>query len=734
MIHFWRKGMRKTILASLPVALFVVSAVLAVVPQKWTFRSYDDFLRGKFDGVSVSSDGVLTLSPREDKIDGPTDDFYLSFLMTPEGVAYLGTGHEGKIYKITKEGKSELYFQTSEMDVTCLAMDNKGILYAGTSPNGKIYKITSQGKSTEFFNPNEKYIWSLLFEEERHLLAAVGENGGIYEINPQGEGRLVFKAQDNHILCLKFDKNKDIIAGSGGNGIVYRIAKTGKAMAVFESPYEEVRSLAFDLDGHIYAAAGGTTTRGKKDDLAPPSLGRDADVAVSVVAAQTLQAAQAPAKTVGAIAPSSKEPGALYKIAPDGVVKRLWASSEEMIYSLFWNESEKKVYFGTGPKGRVYAMDKDEKATLVLQKNSEQIYELVPIGVRTYLLSGNPSQLSVIYPEQRLSGEYVGPVLDAKVIASWGKMTWDAELPQGAILQFQTRSGNSYEPGPTWSDWSPPYQKKDGEPVLSPKARYLQFKVLLKAQSGKMSPVLSRVGVFYLQANVPPTITRLEVLAPNEVYLKLPEQEESILGLEKRNPDTAAKKDDGLKFALSKKTERKGYQTIQWDAEDENGDSLVYMLSLKQEGEKDWRAIEEGWTENLLTFNTLNFPDGVYFVKVTASDLPSNPPGLEKKTEKISPALIIDNSAPGLKNVQTLREGNQLSVSFQAEDALSPIKEVKYLIRPDEWHIVFPEDGICDSNKESFKFKAALDVASDKMITIIVKDACRNTATIKQTF
>jgi hypothetical protein len=59
---------------------------------------------------------------------------------------------------------------------------------------------------------------------------------------------------------------------------------------------------------------------------------------------------------------------------------------------------------------------------------------------------------------------------------------------------------------------------------------------------------------------------------------------------------------------------------------------------------------------------------------------------------------------------------------------------VKYLIRPDEWHIVFPEDGICDSNKESFKFKAALDVASDKMITIIVKDACGNTATIKQTF
>ena len=197
---FWRKGMRKISLASLVLLFILASAASAVVPQKWVFRGYDDFLRGKFDGVSVSSDGVLTLSPREDILAGPAEDFYLSFLMTPEGVAFVGTGHEGKIYRITKEGKAELFFQASEMDVTCLAMDKKGILYAGTSPNGKIYKIASQGKGVEFFNPTEKYIWGLLFEEEGNVLAAVGESGGIYEINPQGEGRLIFKTQENHVL------------------------------------------------------------------------------------------------------------------------------------------------------------------------------------------------------------------------------------------------------------------------------------------------------------------------------------------------------------------------------------------------------------------------------------------------------------------------------------------------------------------------------------------------------
>lgn len=732
--------MSKKTVATLALALLAVTAALAVVPQKWTFRVFDDFLRGKFDGVSLASDGRLTLSPREEGIDGPTEDFYLSVLMTPEGIAYLGTGHGGRIYRISKDGKSELYAQTSEMDVTSLAMDKKGVLYAGTSPNGKIYKITAQSKSADFFDPSEKYIWDLHFLEDGNLLAAVGESGGIYEVNPQGEGRMTFKAQENHILCLKLDKTGDIIAGSGGNGLVYRIAKGGKAAVIFESPYEEVRSLAFDLDGNIYAAAGGTTSRGKKEDLLVPAAGRDAEVMISISATaaapatQAVQAARAPGKPAPAVASSLKEPGALYRIAPNGVATRLWSSSDEMIYSLFWNEPEKRIYFGTGPKGRLVALDKDEKATLVLQKNSEQIFDLLPVGVRTYLLSNNPVQLSVIYPEQRLSGEYISPVLDARILSTWGKMSWDVDLPEGALVQFQTRSGNSYEPGPSWSDWSPPYQKREGEQILSPKARYLQFRALFKAISGKQSPVLSKAVLFYLQTNVAPVFSRLEALTPNEVFLKMPDQEEIIQGLEKRAPDAAAKKDDGLRFAMPKKVERKGYQAIQWDADDENGDSLLYTISLRQEGEKDWRVLEDGWAETLFTLATTNFPDGVYFLKVTASDLPSNPPALEKTAEKISQALVIDNSPPQVKNVLAVRDGTQLNVSFLAEDAFSPIKDVRYLVRPDDWRVVFPEDGICDSKQESFKFKIALAGTSDKMITILVKDAAGNTATIKQAF
>ena len=735
--------MKKSILLMAGFLFSWAASAEAVVPQKWTVRSYEDFLRGKFDGVSVSADGVLTLSPREEKIEGPSEEFYLSFLVAPDGLAYLGTGHGGKIFRITKEGKAELYFQTSEMDVTALAVDKKGVLYAGTSPNGKIYKIVGQGKEVAFFNPGEKYIWNLLFRDDGSLLVAVGESGGIYEVNPQGEGKLVFKAEENHILCLRMDRAGDIIAGSGGNGLVYRVNKAGRGTVVFESPFEEVRSLAIDGEGNIYAAAGGTASKGKKDELPLAVPSRDTDVAVTVsavaVAPQTQvtttgQAAALSSRPLGISGAGQKEPSALFKIAPDGMSKKLWSSSEELIHCIFWNEAEKRAYFGTGAKGRMYSVDKDEKTALVLQKTSEQIYELLAVDSKIYLLANNPSQLSILYPEQRLSGQYLSLVMDAKVLASWGKINWEAELPTGATLQFQTRSGNSFEPNQTWSDWSPPYQKKDGEQILSPKARYLQFKVLFKALSGKMTPTLAKAALYYLQTNVAPAFSRLELLGPNEVYLKPPEQEEIISGLERKNLDATAKKDEPKFVIPPKKVERKGYQTVTWDATDENDDAISYSIFLKQDGEKAWRLLDEKWPETLYTFQTQNFPDGLYFIRVVASDLPSNPPDLEKQAEKTSQPLIIDNSAPILKNFQAVKDKNQLAITFQAEDGFSAIKEVRYLVRPDDWRIVFPEDGLCDSKQESFKFKVNLAPNSDNLMTVIVKDGSGNIGVFRQIF
>jgi len=727
--------MRKHTLPAVLGLLVLASVLSAVVPQKWELRTRDDYLRGKFDGVSVSYDGTLALAPKEEKIAAPQEEFYLSVLATPEGVTFLGTGHGGKVYRIDKDGKAELWFQAAEMDVTTLARDRKGTLYAATSPNGKVYKISDKGKGEEFFNPAEKYIWDLLFLDSGELWAAVGESGGIYRISPLGEGRMFFKAAENHILCLERTARGDVVAGSGGNGLLYRITAEGRASVLFETPYEEVRSLALDGEGQIYAAASGTPTRARKDETPDEPVRIDSGVVLTVSASGT---AGAPARA-GQPAPApvpglaSKDGGALYRVSGDGLAKRLWSSEDEMIYSLLWREGEKKVLFGTGGKGRIYSVDRDERIALLLQQSSEQVYQLTPLDSKIYVLSNNPCYFGLLLTEQRFAGEYTGPVLDARTQASWGRVVWDAAVAAGASVQLQSRSGNTSEPNATWTDWSPFYVKPE-EQVLSPKSRFLQVKILLRTQTGKASPVFNKLTVFYLQSNIAPAVTRLEPLKPNEVYLKLPEQDDSILGVERNLAEETGKKDE-LRIGMpARKAERKGFQTVVWDAGDENGDTLSYALAIRKDGEAEWRALENAWTESIYAFDTLAFPDGTYFLRLTASDSPSNPLGLELKTDKTSPPLVIDNSLPVVTGFTAVRNGTSLDIAFRAEDSYSYIEEAKVLVRPGEWRVVFPVDGIADSRSESFKVSLKLPAGAENQVTVRVRDSYGNVGVARQNF
>jgi sugar lactone lactonase YvrE len=724
--------MKRSAICVLVVFLLIVQGLWGVNPQKWDIYQFSDLLKGKFDGISVSYDGRLSLSPEEEKIEGPSDEFNLSFLITSDGTAYIGTGHQGNIYRRSKDGKIELYYRVPEVDIYCLAMDSQGNLYAGTSPNGKIYKVTGKGEGETFFNPSEKYIWDLLFIDDGILLAAVGESGGIYEIGKQGEGRLMLNAEENHILCLNQDRSGNVYAGSGGAGHLYKITPRKKASILFESAYEEIKSITLDNGGNIYAAACGNIIRPEKEavpSISTPAQAADASVTVTVTPTSSTTAAQT------LTASGEKQPSALYKINPNGIAKKLWQSQEELIYSLYWKAAERKLYFGTGDKGRIYSVDWDNKISLLLQKNSEQVYLLAPSESNIFVLSNNPSEISILSPEQRLSGEYLSCVYDAKMLSSWGRMNWETSLPEGTILQCQTRSGNSSEPNQTWSDWSPPYSNRDGEQILNPRARYIQFKIIFKTQSGSSSPSVQRITMFYSQANVPPVINKLELLPSNEVFIKPPDTEDKVMGAAVSSSEMAQKlKKDTTSFMVAKKVNKKGFQTVTWDSADENGDSLLYSIFIKNENETRWHILQNKWVEKVFAFDTLSFPDGLYRIKISASDLPSNPIGKELNSEKISRLLTIDNSLPVIRNFSSKKERDKLVVTFSAEDVFSYIKGVKFLIRPDEWRSLVPEDGICDSKREVFNVSIPLTASSDNLITVKVIDSRDNVVVFRQTF
>ena len=96
--------MKKNLVSGIVMAFLLSLSLEAVVPKNWTARSKDDFLKGKFNGVSLSFDGALSLAPKEDKIAGPAEEFYLSLLPLPDGSVFLGTGHGGRSSGSTRTG------------------------------------------------------------------------------------------------------------------------------------------------------------------------------------------------------------------------------------------------------------------------------------------------------------------------------------------------------------------------------------------------------------------------------------------------------------------------------------------------------------------------------------------------------------------------------------------------------------------------------------------------------
>ncbi|MDD8031414.1 MAG: WD40 repeat domain-containing protein [Acidobacteriota bacterium] len=727
---------KKIIGLTLLAILIVVAQLQAVVPKKWELSSKAAFLKGKFSGISLTSEGVLSIGPRVEKIELPAEEFYLSLAKAPDGSFFLGTGHGGKIYRLGKDKKAELYFKTAEMDVTALAVDAKGVLYAGTSPNGKIYKITAKDKGEEFFNPQEKYIWELLLSSKGYLLAAVGESGGIYEINSAGAGKLLFKARDNHILCLHQLSSGDLLAGSGGRGQLYRLSASDRVTVVFDSGYEEIRNIALDREGNIYVSASGVPSKSVSTVTATPGESKvETETEVSVVISDVRLVADEPeipsTSTVGKS--TGKVSGAVFQVTVDGLARKIWSSEEEMVYSLIFDSSSQKLIMGTGNQGRIYSLDRQGTVELLTEESSEQIFKLLQPDKQIQVLGNNPCLFGTLLLGQNFSGEYLGPVLDAKILTTWGRISWQSEQPEGSTIQIQSRSGNTAEPDETWSDWSPPYSRAD-EKILSPSGRYLQIKINLKSQTGQKLPKVDKILVFYLQSNVAPSIDKLEVLPANQVLIKPPEQEDEILGLDQASRETGKGKNQSRVFLSPRKAERQGFRTITWEASDENEDQLTYDVYIRKDGQSLWSLMQAKMTERVLAFDTRNFPDGTYQLKVEASDLPSNPPGTEKKAEKISQFLVIDNSLPVIKNFTATRTGDSLEISFVAEDAYSYIEEVKFLIKPEEWKVVFPVDGLADSRTENFKFKAKIPADSDNQLIIRVRDSFGNIGVHHQRF
>src|SRR5260370_12388909 len=155
-------------------------------PIIWEMSSRTELLKGEARGVSVTDNGTLTLAPRFDQVFNTEQAYVWCAAIDAAGNVYLGTGHDGKVFRVTPDGMGTLFYKASELDVTALAIAGDGAVYAGTSPDGKVYRLSGEGKAEVYFDPSDKYIWSLAVMNDGSLAVGTGDSGKLYRVRAAG--------------------------------------------------------------------------------------------------------------------------------------------------------------------------------------------------------------------------------------------------------------------------------------------------------------------------------------------------------------------------------------------------------------------------------------------------------------------------------------------------------------------------------------------------------------------
>jgi sugar lactone lactonase YvrE len=725
--------------------LLAAIAIQASNPKFFQAATQADFLRGDVENLSLDAHGQLTLGPATELVYETATPFLWSMVAQPDGTIFVGTGNEGKVFRVDAQGKGAAFFDSSELEAHALALGPNGGLYVGTSPDGRIYYVDRNGASRTFFAPDDKYIWSLAVDAQGNLFAGTGDKGVVYKIAPDGEGAVFYKTNATHATALAFDKAGNLLVGTGTPGRVLRIDPAGKAFVLLDSPFQEIRALRFDEKGALYVAAlSGQPSSGASPSLtedridrpsAEPSRAPVPSVSAEITSISIVDTGSGSGSTGTAREDRRAPKGAVYRIAPDGVWDQLWESRDDSPYDLSFDQSGTLIV-ATGNKGKVYRLEGEPlRATLLARASAQQVtaFHRDARG-RLYYATANPGKLFRLSSDRATRGTYESDTRDAQMVATWGAISWRGTTPSGSRVELFSRSGNTETPDDTWSAWSAAYTNADGSPITSPKARYLQWRAVLTGRGD--GPVLTSVTAAYLQRNLRPLVRSITVHPPGIVFQKpFTTGEPDLAGFDdqstpERKLAAAASNQQGSSSpALGRRTYQKGLQTLVWKADDENDDDLVYDVLYRREGETAWKTLRKATPDSILVWDTTTVPNGTYFVKIVASDAPSNTAGSAMTGELDSSAFEIDNTPPLIVVAAARVEAGHTIVSFDVKDDHSPIQRVEFSQDGQRWRGVFPVDGIADSRDEHYELAVDGELG-ERGLTLRASDSMNNVATM----
>jgi len=667
-------------------------------PKLWKQSTQADFENDILQKVRTTSENDVRLAPSVELFADLPEDYVWCLLPDGSGGLYAGTGNQGRIYHIAPDGKAAVLYDSEDLEVFCLAKDAQGNLYAGTAPNGVVYRITPDGRASVFYKAPSRYVLALNVDAGGTVYVATGgKEGNLYKVSPDGKGALWYASPEMHVLCLTRDQQGNLLAGTGDNGIIYRITPEGKASVVYDAVETAVTSLMVDAKGNIYA---GTSPK-----------------------------------------------GVIYRIAPDGSVKTLYDKAKAAIQTLSI-DSQGVLYAGSASD--IFRLEgRDIISSLDTPENLQVVSLAVGADHQVYIGTANHGAIYRAVPSRE--GVLESCVHDARLAARWGRLSWIADVPEGARIRFETRTGDTAEPDSSWSPWQGvPAQSTDGR-IVSPPGRFIQYRALLHADDPAKTPVLKQVTLGYVTRNQAPTVAFTSPAG-------------------------------GEKWSKT--------QTVRWNGADPDSDTLSYELfysgdegqtwkplrsepkpapappggsppavSASQEDAKETPAREDtpkkeeqtppkdgkatppkpapelALKETSFSWDTTRVPDGAYRLKIVASDRLSDLAD-PQRAEKISERVLICNTPPQVSvSLPTgdIAADQTMRLEGSAQGKGVEVSAVEFRVDGGDWMGAIPGDGIFDSPHEAFALVLPTLSEGEHTLEIRVTDGAGNVTTKKET-
>ncbi len=726
----------RALLAMAAAAAIASLPLRAAGPARWEVSSSEQWMAGRGEQVAVTRDGRLRLGPGVRVLHEDASPALWTAVSAPDGTLYVGTGNDGQVLALAGE-KTRVFWDGEDLQVHALAWHGDALL-AGTSPDGKVYRIAANGTATVFFDPEETYVWALAVDRQQQVYVATGGKGRVYRLpKAGGQATRIFESAAANVTALSVNDRGDVLVGTDSPGRLYRVPAGGKVFALMDGPYTQVQAIRPGTDGStwILAVSPGASPSAvapAAPSTATPTPQVTTEVTIVAIGESTTVSA-APSPSAAPTSGGAGAKGAVYRLGADGLLDLYWEATGELPFDLLPTSSGRLLV--TADNGVVYALEGDPvRTSRIAQVPGRQLTRIVPRGDRFLVTASNPGKILELNGAAASSGSYTSEVKDATTGATWGLLRWEGTRPAGSSVRFATRSGNTSAPDDTWADWVPVRDEEGTQRIVSPPARYLQWKVDLAG-----SPALDHVTLTYLPRNQRPRLTSLTVHPPGVVFQQpyATQEPPDLAGFQSTTPAPA--RDQAIAAAtptataapVGRRLFQKGFQTFQWEASDPDKDDLRYEVAVRRLGSDDWRVLARELVGSVYAWDTSLVPDGRYVVRVIAGDNRANPEAQALHGEREGGPLTVDNTPPTiqLRRSPAGRASSAQTLAFEVTDASSPLDRVDVLLGNGEWRPVFPDDGALDGLSERFSIPSSS--LGDGPVVLRATDRLANLTTLE---